>query len=159
MKHISIPSIAVFSLLLPLVVDAVLVETKDQCVQLVSQATPTTASALRSSSSSLTLTWYPPKTTYIRNFIATCVGSNELPTISNNGGYSSLPGKKRYSSDDCDRYIATDSVSDVIALVVQLNEMRLKYFGDVPAAMTVHCRTTCSNSPCTCHLVILPNTN
>lgn len=70
---------------------AVLIETKEQCAAVV-EASPT-------SSGSLTQTFYPPSMTTLTDFIATCMGSAELPVITENG--KTYPSFNRFNGADC----------------------------------------------------------
>ena len=71
---------------------ASLVETKEQCEAIV-EASPS------SSSRSLTQNFYPPNRSTLSDFIATCMGSTELPVITKNG--EARPTIDRFKMEDC----------------------------------------------------------
>ena len=86
-------------------VNAVVVETAEECASIYVDA----AENLSTSTYIYPLkqVFYPPRQTTVTNFIATCIGSTELPEITDNNGYP-LESIDRFTSDDCGR-VSTNS--------------------------------------------------
>ena len=86
--------------------ETLLVDTEGQCSAIMSES-DTSSPAL----TPLTQTFYPPRQTTLTNFIAACIGSTDLPVISEKG--FALQSVDRFDGQDCGRYIATNSCCNV----------------------------------------------